>query len=574
MNGRKRLALGCLLTLALLLTTQCGGGTTTTTGTSGPAATTAATPGAAAVTAAPSEATAPAVATEAATAGGVSGAATTGATEAATTGAVETATAGAMLETATSEAAMTGATISPASVPQLNWKGTITMYAQAYTPNATDAKDPKNVLKAFREVADQYEKLHPGIKIQFNPEAEIQDYDSVIRAKAAAGELWDVWWGQWASLNGTYPEGIAVDLTPYFKQPNPYISGNKAWQDAMNQTVLNETISPKGAHYNINGDFVGTAFFYNQELFGKAGIASPPKSWPELIDAAKKLKAAGIAAAGATPSYGWFQRHFLTDFYANDFEKIAAFDKAPAISALDEAVAIRKGILSPKDPRFMAWWPIFKQFTDYWEPDYLTVVGDQPGNPALDDFVAGKTAIYYSGSWTPNDLRDRGVTFKWAAFNFPTLSKDVSQYSNGKPTAGQVGGPNAAYQWAVSTPKSDKSMSEAGKTEAVLDWLRFIGTPQAVEQIVNEKGSFIPTWPGTKAKPGTEQIAEQAREGLNSVWVGNSSAKLDEQMQRIFGQYLAGQLDIKAASDQVQQAVDAAAADYAKTNKVNLDDYK
>jgi len=40
------------------------------------------------------------------------------------------------------------------------------------------------------------------------------------------------------------------------------------------------------------------AFFYNRDLFAKAGLAGPPKTWDELVQAAKKLQALGDGVIG------------------------------------------------------------------------------------------------------------------------------------------------------------------------------------------------------------------------------------------------------------------------------------
>jgi raffinose/stachyose/melibiose transport system substrate-binding protein len=568
MSHQRRLTLGCFLALILLLTTQCGQTTST------PAADTTSAPEAAAPTTAP-EAAEP---TEAAPAEEATEApAEEAPAEEATEAPAEEATEAPAEETAMAETATTagggesGAAAGETTVPELTWQGTITFYSQAYTPNST--QEGADQLTAFQTIADEYQALHPGITIQFIDE-DTPEYDTVVRTKAAAGELWDIFWAQWGLLNGNYPEGIAVDLNPFFDQPNPYIPGNQRWADAMNETVLNETIAPSGARYNINGDFVGTAFYYNKDLFEQAGITEPPSTWPELVQVAQQLKDAGITPMSQFPSYGWFQRHFLTDFYSPDFDTIQNFDDAPAISPLDEAVAMQKGILSTKDPRFMAWWPIFKQLTDTWAPDYLTQTGEEAGDPSLQDFTGGRTAIFYSGSWTGNNIRTAGAEFEWGTFNFPVLDKSVSEYAQGISTAGQVGGPNAAYQYAISTPKANKTMEEPGKPEAVLDFLRFIGTPRAVESIVNEKGSFIPTWPDTTPSAGNEVIVEQAKEGLKSVWVGNSVPDLDPSIQRTFGLYLSGNISIEEATAEVQGYLDKAVADYAATNGVDYSQYE
>ncbi|MBM7567740.1 ABC transporter substrate-binding protein [Paenibacillus sacheonensis] len=452
------------------------------------------------------------------------------------------------------------------------WTGTINMYAQAYTPDAKNITGIKTDQHKLRELADEYEKAHPGIKIKFVDE-EFKDYTQTVRVKAAAGELFDVYWAQWAELNGTFPKGIAEDLTEYFGKPNPYIPDKATWQEAMNGTVVNETAAPGGQHYNINGDYVATAFFYNKELFQQAGIAEAPKTWAELIDASKKLQAAGIVAMSQAPDFGWFQRHFMSDFYSKDFDTIAAFDKAPGISSLDEAVGISKGLLSTKDERFMGWWPMFKQLTDTWKKDYLTGDPGVVGANARNDFLAGKTAIFYDGSWLPNNAADAAVKFEIGSFNFPVLTAGDTPLSTGIDASGAVGGPNGAFQFAVATKEADKSMKEPGKKEAVIDWLQFVGTPEHVEQAVNENGNFVPTWPGTKPNDSMKELASQASKELKAIGVGNSSANLGKDLQRTFGLYLSGNMDLDKATANVQKALDAANKDYATKNDTDYSKY-
>ncbi len=443
------------------------------------------------------------------------------------------------------------------------WTGTISIFAQGLTPTQ------KNNLKAMREVADQYQSQHPGIKIQFEPSDYFPEYGQVVRAKAAAGELWDVFWAQWTDLNGDFPTGIAVDLKPYFAQKNPYIPSSPTWGAAMNQTVLGMSTAPNGAIYNINGDWVTTNFYYNKDLFAKAGIKSAPTSWVTLLSTSKKLKAAGIPAGLGVPIYSWWQRHFLTDFYTKDYKTLSGYDKKPGMSALDEAVAAKKGILSPKDARFMSWWPKFKELTDTWVPDDFTA--GPFSVKETEPFIAGKSAIYYSGSWVSNDLVKAKLNF--SSFNFPRLSKRDFEFATGRDVAGQVGGPNAGFQFAISTPKANKTLAEAGKAEAVLDFLRFLGSPKNVEKVVNEQGSFVPTWPNTTPKPGLESLNKQTKALLEPVTMDNFGPKIGGDMQRIFGAYLSNNITLEEATKQVQAAIDASVDAYEKTNKVDLSKY-
>jgi raffinose/stachyose/melibiose transport system substrate-binding protein len=459
------------------------------------------------------------------------------------------------------------ATPTTAFVPA--WRGTITMYAQQYTPNRAGARFP---LTAFRAVADEYERAHPGITIAFVDE-DFPVWNDTVRDKAATGALYDVFWAQWSALNGPLPPGIAVDLAPYFDQPNPYAPDEARWRDIMNPLVIEQTTAPNGATYNINGDFVATAFFYNMSLFERANIAAPPRTWNDLLRVAEQLDAAGIQAATGVPYFPWWARHFLSDFYADDYALLAALDGQPGMSVLDEAIAINNGRLSTRDPRFLSWWPVFKQFTDYWQPRFV----DQPpenADAALQAFLDGEAAMYYSGTFLVNTLREAEIDFEYGTFSFPIIGRSVTPYSTATNTANAVGGPNGAYQYAISTPRANRTMLEPGKFEAVLDWLRFIGTPEVMERVVNESGAFLPTWSGTEPRPALEALSIQADQELRAVMIGNASAGLEADLQRLFGEYLAGRRSLEEITPDVQAALDRAVAEYERVNQIELDQFR
>jgi raffinose/stachyose/melibiose transport system substrate-binding protein len=449
------------------------------------------------------------------------------------------------------------------SAQDAGWQGEIVFYAQAYTPNS---KIPNaNQLKAFQEVADAYQAEHPGVTIKFHDE-QFTDYLQSVRVKGAGKELYDIFWVQSGEVNGVLPKGIARDLTEDYNAPNPYIEGNTAWKDVMNQTVLAYTTAPSGAIYVLDGDFVGTAFFYNTELFTQAGITAPPTTWPELFDACQKLKDAGITVCEGSFDVSWFGRHFMSEFYAPDYETIAGCDGTPGQSPQDEAAAIKSGLLSTNDPRFMGWWPFFKKFTDFWSQEYLAQdlsVGDAVW---AQNFATGSVAMFYSGSWIPRNLQTLGIDFELGSFSFPKLTKDDIEFATGTDVSAVVGGPNAAYQYAMSTKDSNKTLEEEGKEAAVLDWLHYIGTPEVIEKVVNELGSFAPTWPGTTPVEGLETFAEQANTGLKVVNIGNTSAKLNPSWQKTFGLYLSGNTDIDSATSQMQTELDRAVQDYERAN--------
>ena len=56
-----------------------------------------------------------------------------------------------------------------------------------------------------------------------------------------------------------------------------------------------EASTYNGKQYAAPTVYYSWGMFYRKDLFQKAGITGEPKTWPEFLDACKKLKAAGIA---------------------------------------------------------------------------------------------------------------------------------------------------------------------------------------------------------------------------------------------------------------------------------------
>jgi multiple sugar transport system substrate-binding protein len=54
----------------------------------------------------------------------------------------------------------------------------------------------------------------------------------------------------------------------------------------------------KGKQYGFPILASARAFFYNQDLFAKAGVAAPPRTWDEFLDAARKIQALGGGVIG------------------------------------------------------------------------------------------------------------------------------------------------------------------------------------------------------------------------------------------------------------------------------------
>ena len=86
-------------------------------------------------------------------------------------------------------------------------------------------------------------------------------------------------------------------------------SGEKFDPKAYLGAVYGYYADTKGNLISMPFNSSTTIMFYNKDAFKKAGLdpANPPKTWPEVEAAAKKLKAAGVACPFTTGWQSWVQ---------------------------------------------------------------------------------------------------------------------------------------------------------------------------------------------------------------------------------------------------------------------------
>jgi sn-glycerol 3-phosphate transport system substrate-binding protein len=71
---------------------------------------------------------------------------------------------------------------------------------------------------------------------------------------------------------------------------------------------------PDGTMLSFPYNSSSPILYYNKDIFQKAGLDAdnPPKTWPEVFDAAKKIKTSGAASCGFTSTWlTWIQTENL-----------------------------------------------------------------------------------------------------------------------------------------------------------------------------------------------------------------------------------------------------------------------
>lgn len=165
-------------------------------------------------------------------------------------------------------------------------------------------KDGKLVVKGLQQYIDEYQKLHPNIRIDTQIIANNQYADKlqVLSDADAPPDIYQAY-STWAV---SYVKNGVLD-----KPPADVIA------DVSKNYVSTSGVTINGSIWGIPTEVNDYCLLYNKALFAQAGIASPPKTWAEFVaDAAKLTKK---DAKGAITQYG---TAFLLD---NDWQVVDPF---------------------------------------------------------------------------------------------------------------------------------------------------------------------------------------------------------------------------------------------------------
>jgi raffinose/stachyose/melibiose transport system substrate-binding protein len=157
-------------------------------------------------------------------------------------------------------------------------------------------KVPK-VLAIWQEAAEQYEKAHPGVKIQsdyLENEAFKAKLPTLLQSKDRPS-VFHSWGGgvMYEQINA----GVCQDITKAVSEGG--------FKDSFYPAGI-QNFTYQGKCYGLPGDVGPMVFWYNKELCQKAGVDPQSiKYWEDFIDAVKKCQAAGVTPVAVGGKDKW-----------------------------------------------------------------------------------------------------------------------------------------------------------------------------------------------------------------------------------------------------------------------------
>ncbi|HEY4348605.1 MAG TPA: extracellular solute-binding protein [Gaiellaceae bacterium] len=342
--------------------------------------------------------------------------------------------------------------------------------------------DPKYTV--LREVADKFEKAHPGVKVNIlfdggdgsppimarwraGSPPEVTDEESIFDGSQPA-----TW--QWVQAKKVY------NLTSIMNRTLP--GTNTTWKKDILPFALSELTYPKdGQIYAAPSEVTAVSFYYNKKIFAKYGLTTP-KTWPQFIALCNKLKAKGVAPLAVTGTYA----PYMGLYYDYLLMRIAGYQP------VQDAINGKRHFATIPGVQTAA-----ADLTQLVKGDYF-IKGFQgiDFTAAQLAFFQGQSAMILMGSWLQGEMKGKiPAGFQLATFPFP-------QVPGGHGDANGVYG--QANRLIVAAQSKDPKLGA--------EFLQFYASP-AMDRFRNKQLGNISAYKNAPAPPGLQGIVKSLQHG-------------------------------------------------------------
>jgi raffinose/stachyose/melibiose transport system substrate-binding protein len=292
-----------------------------------------------------------------------------------------------------------------------------------------------------------------------------QNYFDKIMVQFGVGDLPPVIYGGGYNLLDTaIAVDAAVDLTLY-------VNADPAWKALYSEPGF-VTNMRNGKIYASSSEGGVIGFFYNKELFAKAGISGPAQTWEEFFIQCDKLKAAGITPLSMdTADSAWVTTLWLGAMVAT--VNAAGLDFMQQMNP--------RNYSTPEMIQCVT--RIQEMFMKYTTVDAIGGAYEHAAN----NFLSGQTAMIANGPWMMGDFTD--------------LSQTTADFEAKVGTAIYPGGFvfDAPIQGFIVTKQKDQALVEAS-----VEMVRFFTSAHA-QEIALEIQGMVPASPSVGISPAVRQ---------------------------------------------------------------------
>lgn len=391
--------------------------------------------------------------------------------------------------------------------PAADGEQTVLHYWAQWSENETQAEVLKDAIARF-------EAANPEYKVEVNWAGRTL-YD-IMRTSVEAGTVIDVL--DAAGIPDRVGEEFCVNLTDYAAS-----------------TGLDETISAgliayckrlasdgESLYYLPQQPFVGT-IFYNKAIFAEAGIDKLPETWSEFLDCCQKIVDAGYAPMTIDDAY----MPLLYTAYLGEMW---------GVDGITELMT-QTGSALWNDPAVLQMAQAYEEMAakGYFAEGTGSFVFPTAQNS---EFALGTTAMYFNGSWLPNEVAEiAGEDFQWGAMFFPSPDGAAEPY-----TTYMTG----VQYYGVPTTSTDPE----GAVKLIAEFYS-----EQTQKDLLEKCQCIPAIDGLTLPDALADCGKLMEEGTNAVpwaYAGTINSEIQGIVNASFAKLIAGDITAEQFVEEVQ----------------------
>jgi multiple sugar transport system substrate-binding protein len=228
--------------------------------------------------------------------------------------------------------------------------------------------------------------------------------------------------------------------------------------------VAADDFTKDGKIYGIPMNIDVLAMFYNKDILGSSGFATPPKTWTELVDNIPKITK--VSKPGSFLRSGIAFGTADNVNRAVDIVSLLMLQNGTVFYSPDNSSAIfdQQEIASdPNSPCTNRGCLALDYFTQFASPAKKVYTWNAKSDNSVDAFTQGKVAMMLSYYYMTPQIKDKGPTLNWGVAAVPQPSLDSLKI-------------NFANYWGEAVNKNSKNSA------AAWDFLQFITSKEELSK--------------------------------------------------------------------------------------------
>ncbi|RUS47482.1 ABC transporter substrate-binding protein [Cohnella sp. AR92] len=378
---------------------------------------------------------------------------------------------------------------------------------------------------AFGDLIKKFQEENPNVTIKDESMSDENAFNQKLKTSMATGQLPDLWTNYGGEAFRDYAKNSALNLQPYLDEDTKWAGDFLPLLDTWQYKDLPGT-------YGVPSEFYSIAIFYNKELFGKIGM-EPPKTIDDMQAVAAKFKEIGVTPMAIADKENFRGGHLLTNL------SLKKFGQAKTDALVD-------GSAKWNDADMVSLLQLMKDWQD------AGILGDNivttDNNTITSNFLSGKSAMLYEGSWGISTLAASEIADKVGVIPFPS-------FSDSPDNAGTWFGGAGGYSLS-------KELKGA-KLDAAVKLLKYLTSAEAFQYYLEQtKGGVYPVnmeVDSSKVDPVTQAYMEALKTSTGfklELYAYDPIAQLQDKVRNEIQGLFAGNTPKKTA-DNIQSFLDS-----------------